>query len=347
MQIRFRQEIAVLWDTIYSFRVQYNRERFEKMAEEYDGERESLELISLFDFTPIEALSPFFCYLKEKHCFLQYCLELLLKNNVDAMEKISMREFLKDLQDSNEVAKRMLCYYFPSLGKEEAEMYLASPADLVLLVRDSDVCNDTVKNNLLAALLNPTKEIQNLSYELVKREQQIKQVHERKANQVTELSLRFTEEQVKACWGENSENSLQLDEIETATACFCIIDKNLIYTWIRDERLLWILGSNYEKLRNPGNKRMNDNDLFTFVSALAEKNRLAFLNYIFEHTGTTGKMLEKEFDMTGPNVYYHLGYLGKAGLVNTESKGRNIEYSINQKKFRDIREYLKKYERKN
>ena len=347
MQIRFLQEVAVLWDTIYSFRVQYNRERFEAIAEDCEEDREALQLISLFDHIPTAALSPFFCYFKEKHCFMHQYLRDLLGDNLNALETVSMKLLYTKLQNYEEVAREILCYYFPSLDEKEAETYLSSPAKLVLLVRDSDVCSDTIKANLLAILLNPAKEIQNLCYELMKREQEVIRIYEKQANRITELSLRFTEEHVTELWGENTRNSIKLDEFTQFAACFCVLNQRLIYySAHQKDSFVWILGKNYEKFQRLEMKETSSEDMFTIVSALAEKNRLAFLNYIYEHEGTTGKMLEREFDMTGPNVYYHLGYLGRAGLVKSETKGRNIEYSINRERFHEIKKYMEKYERK-
>lgn len=346
MQIRFRQEIAILWDTIYSFRVQYNRERFEKLAEDEESVRTELQMLPLFEYVAKRELAPFFCYLQEKHCFMQQCVEEYLTKNSGDSEKIGMRSFLEYLQDSRAVIVKMLRYYLPGIGEKEANDLLDNPAKLVLKLRSVCDCSEEIKNDLLVILLNPETTMHQLMYELTEREQQMKLLYQKKADQITGLMLNFTEEHIRKCWGDDAKHPAQLDGIEEVVVGFCAFQQKLFYEQGGANRLIWVLGKEYEKVQFPEESEENDGAvLAAFVMALGEKNRLTFFNYIFEHEGTTGKELEKIFGMTGPNVYYHLGNLSKGGLVRSETKGRNVIYTVDKNTIRKVREYLKRYEK--
>ena len=344
MQIRFRQEIAVLWDTIYSFRLQYNRERFEEMAKDEEGIQEELKLVSLIPYTPTDEMAPFFHYLPETIGFLQQLLFRYFSGCHGNYNEISVQSFFKALQNYNDVVMQLFLFYFPELEAARAAELLKSPADLVLAVRENKNCNDTIKNNLLAILLNPAREIQRLSYELVEREQQIKLLYEKKAEMLTQLRLQFTEEHMQKCWGEGAKDTTDLTRFDHVTVAFCALCKNVIYERFQNDSLLFVLGNEYEKTQFPDESESNEEKFAACVTALGEKNRWLFFNYIFEHEGVTGKELEKEFGMTGPNVYYHLGALSRAELVKSESKGRNIHYYVDRDTIRRMRHYLERYE---
>lgn len=344
MQIRFRQEIAVLWDTIYSFRVQYNRERFEKLAEEYEEIRNEVNLVSLIPYTPTDAMAPFFYHLPETAGFLQQFLIKHISGCHGNYDEISVQSFFKALQNYDDVVMQLFLFYFPELEAARAAELLKSPADLVLAVRDQQNCNDTIKNNLLAILLNPAREIQRLSYELVEREQQIKLLYEKKAETLTQLKLQFTEEHIRKCWGEEAKAPTDLSQFDDVTVAFCALSQEILYESLKGSSLLWVLGCEYEKTQFPEDDGANEEMFASCVTALGEKNRRLFFDYIFEHEGVTGKELEKEFDMTGPNVYYHLGALSRAELVKSENKGRNIHYYVDRDTIRKMRHYLERYE---
>ena len=344
MQIRFRQEIAILWDTIYSFRVQYNRERFEEMAKDEEEIQEELKLVSLIPYTPTDEMAPFFYHLPETNGFFQQFLFGHISGCHGNYDEVSVQSFFKALQNYDDVVMQLFLFYFPELEAARAAELLKSPADLVLAVRDLQNCNDTIKNNLLAILLNPAREIQRLSYELVEREQQIKLLYEKKAETLTQLKLQFTEEHIRKCWGEGAKAPTDLSQFDDVTVAFCALNQKLLVENFWESSLLWVLGCEYEKTQFPEDDGANEEMFSVCVTALGEKNRWLFFNYIFEHEGVTGKEWEKEFGITGPNVYYHLGALSRAELVKSENKGRNIHYYVDRDTIRKMRRYLERYE---
>ncbi|MBQ6990259.1 MAG: hypothetical protein IJN58_04310, partial [Clostridia bacterium] len=110
MKIRFQQEIAVLWDTIYSFRVQYNPEYFREVSKQ-DEAKEEVEHILAIKYDCPKALAPFFVYPKDRYAFMQRFLERQISRCHQDYGKLTMRFFYDNLQNLEEVVKMLFDYY--------------------------------------------------------------------------------------------------------------------------------------------------------------------------------------------------------------------------------------------
>ena len=59
--------------------------------------------------------------------------------------------------------------------------------------------------------------------------------------------------------------------------------------------------------------------------------------YLYENPGSTPNQMLEVFDVSGPNLSYHLRRLSQSGLLVVEEEGRNRRYSVFD---RDILEKL-------
>ncbi|MBR6762533.1 MAG: helix-turn-helix transcriptional regulator [Clostridia bacterium] len=347
MKIRFQQEIAVLWDTVYSFRVQYNPEYFREVSKQEGRDKAGVERILALQYDCPKALAPFFVYPKDRHAFMQRFLERQISRCHQDYGRLTMRFFYDNLQNQEEVVKLLFDYYFPGVPGEEAAELLASPGKLAILIRDSEECSEDVKSSLLAFFLNPGQVIQQLIYELMQRELWVRKLHGEQAEVIIALSQEFTQEHVLKVFGNGTVHvnmDLEDPEIEI-TASFVMLNDYIWFEAFDDKHTLMILGRDYQLIQEKDADQMTEDDLFNVAAALGEKNRFAMFELMHKQKIMTRRMLEDAVDMTGPNVSYHLSFFTRANLVHSVNNRRTIEYSINKETIRKLRKFLEQYEK--
>ena len=347
MKIRFQREIGILWDTIFSFRVQYNPEYFREVSKQDEGEKEEVEHILAIKYDCPKALAPFFVYPKDRHAFMLRFLERQMSRCHQDYGKLTMRFFYDNLQNLEEVVEMLFDYYFPDVPGEEAAELLASPGKLAILIRDSEACSEDVKSSLLAFFLNPGQVIQQLIYELMQRELWVRKIHGEQAEVIIALSQEFTQEHVLKVFGkETASGNMDLEDPEMEiTAAFTMLHGYVLYESFDDKHTLMVLGRAYQRIQEADANQMNEGDLFNVAVALGEKNRFAMFELMHKQKIMTRRMLEDAVDMTGPNVTYHLSFFSRANLINMVINRRTIEYSINKETIRKLRKFLEQYEK--
>lgn len=347
MKIRFQREIGILWDTIFSFRVQYNPEYFREVSKQDEGYKEEVEHILAIKYDCPKALAPFFVYPKDRYAFMLRFLERQISRCHQDYGRLTMRFFYDNLQNLEEVVKMLFDYYFPGVPGEEAAELLASPGKLAILIRDSEACSEDVKSSLLAFFLNPGQVIQQLIYELMQRELWVRKLHGEQAEVIIALSQEFTQEHVLKVFGKETANgNMDLEDPEMEiTAAFVVLDSCLWYESFVDKHTLMVLGWDYQRIQEVDANQMTEDDLFNVAAALGEKNRFAMFELMHKQKIMTRRMLEDAVDMTGPNVSYHLSFFTRANLVHSVSNRRTIEYSINRETIRRLRKFLEQYEK--
>lgn len=74
-------------------------------------------------------------------------------------------------------------------------------------------------------------------------------------------------------------------------------------------------------------------------NALSDPTRREILRILRKNNLTAGEIAE-HFNITKPSISHHLNVLKQAGLVDSEKKGQQIEYSINTTVLQDILGYI-------
>ena len=347
MKIRFQQEIAILWDTVYFFRVQYNPEYFREALKRNEKEKDEVERILAIQYDCPKALTPFFVYPKDRYAFLHHFLGRLIRRCHQDHGKLTMRFFYDNLQNQEEVVKLLFGYYFPDVPGEDAAELLASPGKLAILIRDSEECSEDVKSSLLAFFLNPGRVIQQLCYALMERELWVRKLHGEQAEVIIALSQEFTEEHILKVFGKEAAHAnMDLEDPEMEiTASFTLVNSYIWYEGYDEKRMFMILGRDYKVIQEKDTDQMTEDDLFNVAAALGDKNRFAMFELMHKQKMMTRRMLEDAVDMTGPNVSYHLSFFSRANLLISVTNRRTIEYSINKETIRKLRKFLEQYEK--
>lgn len=73
--------------------------------------------------------------------------------------------------------------------------------------------------------------------------------------------------------------------------------------------------------------------------ALSDPTRRTILALLRKRNLTAGEIADN-FNMTKPSISHHLNILRQAGLVFSEKKGQQVEYSINTTVLQDILSFV-------
>jgi len=79
--------------------------------------------------------------------------------------------------------------------------------------------------------------------------------------------------------------------------------------------------------------------------ALSNPTRRKILELLRERNMTAGEIADKFF-ITKPSISHHLNILKTTGLVFSEKKGQQVEYSINTTVFQDLQSFILKLSKK-
>ena len=77
-----------------------------------------------------------------------------------------------------------------------------------------------------------------------------------------------------------------------------------------------------------------------FFSALADTTRRQLLSTLAENSPKTATQLAHEFPITRQGIMKHLNLLVEAGLVQTQTQGRERHYSFAPEPLQDVSEWI-------
>ena len=106
----------------------------------------------------------------------------------------------------------------------------------------------------------------------------------------------------------------------------------------KDINLIYV-GIDYDENKN----RKEGFKLDVFGNAIAEQNRVTILEYILKRGTATTSDINHILGYSGTTSYYHLALMQKVGMLNVESKGRTLYYSINKEYFENVISYITNY----
>lgn len=342
--IAFSEKFGVLWDTVYSLHIQHNTVHFREVAEKNADVAEELNTMEQY-LQPVTfaETAPFFYRLNGGMSFMLLYISKYL-DAPHAAEDLTVKAFWTYLQNDEKLVTKLLMYYFPALTEAEAEALKSSPKKAVPMIREAQGVDSEIKIDLMDIILNEEQNVQKLLGEILNREPGIKELRAKRAAEFADLQLSFDAKKVADFLKNDRRIKLDVSIFPNWFVTFTLFPMDMIKLYWTDDQLLLLLGTVYQNTIEQYANLMSKVNLQVVGAALAEKNRLEFLDYLLEKGEATGKDIERDFHLTGTNTYYHLSYLTRAGLLQTRSRGRNIVYSIDPEAIRAIKECLSKYE---
>ena len=340
--IEFLKEPGYVYDLLHIFIFHFNKDNLNNYIN-FDKSTENMEFFNRlqFEFTDIpQELFVFFYRKEEGRCFLpQYCYY----DNVEKYQADFQFEHMQDdLLDTEKMVTRMIQFYFPKLSDEEVQKYRKNLKLLVQLIDESQY-SDYVKEKLCVFFVNYEWIIKKLNFELISKEAQLKFYYERNYKLIADFqnALDFSDFAFKVF--KDFGNEYRYNENNTVYISPCIVNKNCIVNCFLEDSAIAIMGidaeSSLESLKNQ--RRLVDLDVFG--TAVSEKNRIGIIDALLVRDELSMRDIERMFEISSTNAYYHLNLMLKANIILSRNQGRTMLYSLNREYFDTLIGALKKY----
>ena len=244
------------------------------------------------------------------------------------------------LGNQNVLVRNLIKFYFVDLDDEAVEQCATSIYKIAEYIRDSKY-SDEVKARLYEFFIDPSRYIQLLQYELMKKEALLSDYYKENYQKILDLYNQTTfetlSEQGKTVgWNINVEG--------TAYVSYSMLNKYHMSLYFCQEGSINILGCDYlyylaKRDRTPvSTVKLNE-----FGAALCEESRIKILNFILEREWVTCKDLEKEFSFSGSTAYHHLVVMSNTKMLKIRNEGKTICYGINREYFDVIIDNFKEF----
>ncbi len=343
--IKFLQEPGFLYDLISLFIIHFNKNRLTN----YMPQKSTAENIKFFEqleyeFTPIpDELVPFFYLNENQKCFLtRYCYY----DNIETYQiNFKFEHMQDDLLDAEKLVFELIRFYFPKLNDDQIEDYRNNLDNLMQLVDESNY-SDYIKEKLCIFFVSYKRIIKKLNFELISKETQLRQYYERNYKKIAyfENEIDFNE----FCFDvfKDFDKQYKYNQNSNIYISPCIIAISIICSYFLDNSAIVLLGINGGKVLEFLRNREKLVNLDVFGTAVSEPNRVGIINALLERNEMSIRDIEKMFDISNTNAYYHLSLMLKANIINVRNQGRTMLYSLNRSYFDGLIEALKKYSSK-
>ncbi len=341
--IKFSMTPGYILDLMYIFIFHFNNQEqlrnylIQKSAKENREFFDHLE----YEFSQIPDDLLLFFYLKEdKKCFLlQYCF---YNNFRIYQEDFQFENMQKDLLDIENILSSMIQFFFPQLRPEEIDQYREDFKKLINLINDSQY-SDFIKVKLCLFFTNYESIIRKLNYELISKEALFRQYYDKNYVQIADFQDNLILDTVIQKMSKVDGNEYIIDSKLPIYVCPCIIARDNVNICFWEKGTFILLGVECESLLDYLQERVRVPELDVFGTAISEKNRVGILNALLTRDEMTIREIEKMFDISNTNAYYHLNLMLKANVLNVRNEGRAMLYSLNRSYFDTLSEVLKIY----
>ena len=182
-----------------------------------------------------------------------------------------------------------------------------------------------------------------MNFELISKEAQFSFYYERNYKLIADFqnALDFNEFSFKVF--ENSGNQYRYNEDNTVYISPCIINRNCILHCFLEDCAISIMGIYAEDALKSLQSQKRLVDLDVFGTAVSEKNRVGIIDALLVRDEMPIREIERMFEISNTNAYYHLNLMLKANIIRVRNQGRTMFYSLNREYFDNLIEALKKY----
>lgn len=342
-KIQFIKEPGYVFDLFYLFTLHFNEQYFiEKIDKHMDVEKYTKGLRQqLNEFGEVSPeLYPFFALREDKKSFMSACYFAPYLHRFATDYNLQLVQ--RDLADYDQVIENMLRFYFIGITAETIAECRHSVKKISRLIVESSYSGN-LKCALYAFFIDPVAAIQKLIYELIEKSFVVTQQYERQAAQLLQAQNDFVlEDFVEFC---EKENAIIVDTsmYDTIMVSFCVNNARTITTRSDDEALMAVMGLDFKVVMALVKDKRQGLNLRDFGTAISEDSRQEILELLLSREEITVKDVEEEFGFTGPNAYYHLALMVKAGVLKTRSRGRTVLYSLNCARFDELCEWFSRY----
>ena len=264
-------------------------------------------------------------------------IESIFLNDLESLKNNELTSMFERLLNCRITTNCLLEFYFGELETPYKEGDYTSLKYLGKVIANSDLQNE-VKSKLLSFLFDPEFLIQKLVSNLISIAQQISSLYEKEIKRFEALESNFNQCKLIEIANRYGENSF--DFKKPMYYSFGIVNsKKIIVKKQKDFNLIYV-GIDYDENQN----RKERFKLDVFGNAIAEQNRVTILEYILKKGTATTSDINHILGYSGTTSYYHLALMQKIGMLNVESKGRTLHYSISKEYFKNVISYITNYQ---
>lgn len=344
--LKFSKEPGYIYDLLFLFTYKFYKDYCLTNFINYNKSAEDTAYFNnvLSDFEPIpDDLLPFFYIMENGECFITKFYYVPYKE--DFTTTYNLAKVQTAITDYDQVISNLIRFYFMDIDSKSLSECKSSLVSIGRLIKESKY-NDTVKSSLFAFFIDPVPTIQKLAYELMSKEFQLSQQYEKNYQKISEVQNQIDIEDLSKklkCCKNTQVNLYGFDDIYIS---ICIFNKNCIRSFYYDDKAVLLLGIDYGDTLEFILTQNRLPELDEFGNAIAEKNRVEILEFMFCKGEITIKDVEQELCFTGTNAYYHLSLMLRANLIKTRNQGRTVLYSVNNQYFDVVCDMLSKYSNK-
>lgn len=268
------------------------------------------------------------------HFFHKNVAQILLDSGINTIQTA--------LKDVDEVVKNIIDFYFETLT---IDVSIEDPQFIRTIgkrIRDSEY-DVALKNSLYEFFLDPIPVIQTLCNELAKKDVLLSKIYNECDTGITKVQNNIDLHQLIKGTLQTKTNKLEVSTVNDFIISICVAHKNCNIVFASESKMLLLLGTDYEDFLNYMNTKDKFPELSQFGIALAEQNRIQILELIQKCGEMTVSDIKRELQLSHTNAYYHVTLLLKSKLLDFNSKGRSVYYSINHTYFKELCTILSKF----
>ena len=340
-KIQLLKEPGYIYDLNFIFCLKFNLQSYIDALPKDNKKEENVqyfkEVLNRFNDIP-DDLYVFFHALETGRAFLPTFYFNPYKNQFATVYNF---EYLQnELSDQNKLVRNLIRFYFHELDNETVEQCASSLNQIFSHIKDSNY-TDEEKNKLYEFFIDPSRYLQLLQYELMKKEIMLSDYYKDNYQKIINL---YNDTTFETLHGDlkNFRGICIEDNTEIAYISYCLLNKLCISVWFLEYGFLPLLGCEYFSILGYAKDVDREPELYAFGTALCEASRVKILNFLVECGEITCKDLEKKFSFSGSTAYHHINIMTKAGLIKTRSEGKTILYSLNKLYVANIIDVLNK-----
>ena len=342
--IRFIREPGFTYDIFFLFILYFNKDYCMSNTINYDKSAQDTEyyndLLAAVGAIP-EELALFFRLKEDEKCLMTKAY--FTPFNAIFTSSYNLALVHDALTDLPQLTAAVIDFYFPD--KTACRDNPPSIMQISQWIRESTY-SPGIKSGLYAFFIEPALMAQRLSQELSSKAMLVTRLHEKSSKRLTEQERLFDLEGLEKRLRRFKQYQNDISAFTDIYVSFCQLHKNCIYCEFYKDRIMLMLGHDYQDMADNLCRRKQMPELDVVCGALSEKNRIKILDYLEQREESTIQSIEQALGFTGTNAYYHLAIMLKANILRSRSKGRTILYSLNRSMFNDVTDLLDKYKQK-
>lgn len=340
VNIKYLRQPGFVYDLMTIFMLRFNRSRWDDLFINKNKTKDDFSFYNniLREF-PVknEDISIFFIDVEEKGCF--FTRLNAFNDPLNIFSDYDLDFILAEISKADDFSQKLADFYLPNSGLivnlNDREFY----TKLLELVQATNY-SDKTKNKLLSYFINPEKVLVNLKSELIEKKVLLIQYYQRNYERTDYFQQHFNLVE----WNNKLKNcGLIQTDVSTISEFFisiCLIAKNKIKLYSKDNHILQVLGFDYSESLDESESSKFEIQLDMFGKIISDENRLSIINMLTAMPEMSTSEIAKRLSSSLNSVYYHLDMMSQVNMIKSRNEGRSVFYKLNKEYFNKAAEVV-------